>query len=281
MATTRSKLGGVYPTEFIQKSDKAFHEEVKRIRSLPENRQCAECQASPSVWASVNLGVFVCMRCSQVHRNLGAHISKVKSCMGTYLWCPDEIEQMKAVGNKRAWALYTHAAPPGMQKPAVDATFEEVDAFARAKYEQQAWVHPGGMAGVLLEESAAPAARTPAAPAASDRHDRHAAAIRRDAARQRARELRARRDGALDWAVALESPPASPPADDTWGSFDAWPSKAAKPAQPSQTCQDRQIRPAAAAPAQTHVDLIDLFAAGPGPARPAPASTNDLLALFG
>uniref|UniRef100_A0A8C2WR89 Arf-GAP domain-containing protein n=1 Tax=Cyclopterus lumpus TaxID=8103 RepID=A0A8C2WR89_CYCLU len=42
-------------------------------------------------WASWNLGVFMCIRCAGIHRNLGVHISRVKS-VNLDQWTPEQIQ---------------------------------------------------------------------------------------------------------------------------------------------------------------------------------------------
>lgn len=42
-------------------------------------------------WASWNTGVFICIRCAGIHRNLGVHISRVKS-VNLDQWTPEQIQ---------------------------------------------------------------------------------------------------------------------------------------------------------------------------------------------
>lgn len=51
------------------------------------------CSSSPTDprWASWNLGVFLCIRCSGIHRGMGTHISKVKS-VDLDVWTPEQMQ---------------------------------------------------------------------------------------------------------------------------------------------------------------------------------------------
>jgi len=45
------------------------------------------CITSDPDWASINLGIFLCIKCAGVHRNLGVHYSKVRSIdLDTTCW---------------------------------------------------------------------------------------------------------------------------------------------------------------------------------------------------
>ncbi|PIO60125.1 ankyrin repeat protein [Teladorsagia circumcincta] len=51
-------------------------EEVLALRQLPGNDRCADCGQTSPDWASLNLGILICIECSGTHRNLGSHISR-------------------------------------------------------------------------------------------------------------------------------------------------------------------------------------------------------------
>mmetsp|Transcript_9723 Transcript_9723/g.20528 ORF Transcript_9723/g.20528 Transcript_9723/m.20528 type:complete len:194 (-) Transcript_9723:3502-4083(-) len=131
-----SKLGKQYRKDEVDFD--AAKAELDVIRNLRENKRCADCGTQGTVWSSVNLGVFTCMRCGSFHRALGTHISKPKGCTGTYLWGPDEVQRMKDMGNARAEQLYGSSKAMTLL-PSSDASHAQWLEFFRDKYERRRW----------------------------------------------------------------------------------------------------------------------------------------------
>ncbi|KAE8668208.1 ADP-ribosylation factor GTPase-activating protein AGD1 [Hibiscus syriacus] len=71
------------------------------------NEKCADCGAPEPDWASLNLGVLLCIECSGVHRNLGVHISKVRSLtLDVKVWDPSVISLFQSLGNTFANSVW-------------------------------------------------------------------------------------------------------------------------------------------------------------------------------
>jgi len=74
----------------------------------------------------------VCIRCSGIHRNLGVHISKVKS-VSLDAWPLDLAEHIQELGNDAVNAVYEATLPAG-RKPTEDTGNYEVENLIRDKY---------------------------------------------------------------------------------------------------------------------------------------------------
>ncbi|GFT60981.1 stromal membrane-associated protein 1 [Nephila pilipes] len=101
-----------------------------------DNKYCVDCDAKGPRWASWNLGIFLCIRCAGIHRNLGVHISKVKS-VNLDTWTPEQVACLQQMGNSQARAVYEANLPESFRRPQTDSSLE---AFIRAKYEQKKYI---------------------------------------------------------------------------------------------------------------------------------------------
>uniref|UniRef100_A0A7N6BUS8 Uncharacterized protein n=1 Tax=Anabas testudineus TaxID=64144 RepID=A0A7N6BUS8_ANATE len=113
---------------------------LQAIRNAKGNNFCVDCQAPNPTWASLNLGALICIECSGIHRNLGTHLSRVRSLDLDDL--PRELTLvLSAIGNHMVNSIW-EARTLGRRKPSPDATREERESWIRAKYEQKLFVAP-------------------------------------------------------------------------------------------------------------------------------------------
>ncbi|KAF9235855.1 hypothetical protein BU15DRAFT_89415 [Melanogaster broomeanus] len=286
----------------MSKPDKATTERnAKILRELvkqPDNKVCADCKRNDPRWASWNLGVFLCIRCSGIHRGMGTHISRVKS-IDLDMWTPEQMESIQKWGNHRAnlyWEAHLKAGhiPPD----------HKMESYIRSKYDSRRWAMDGpppsdpsvlsgagksssngdaaASAASLVDQSpAAPSSRPTYAPAASLSTPRaaspslHASGTRRHQQPQSRQLLSSAVAGRVNLNTQLPAvaspasaspvPPQSqtqqqqqPPADDFF-SLDFHAPPVSKAAYPAPPAKD------------VKQDILSLFSPAPASA-PAPMS---------
>ncbi|XP_029970582.1 arfGAP with GTPase domain, ankyrin repeat and PH domain 3 [Salarias fasciatus] len=108
---------------------------IQSIRNVRGNSFCVDCDAPNPDWASLNLGALMCIECSGIHRNLGTHLSRVRS-LDLDDWPLELSTVMTAIGNAVANSVW-EAGVEGYSKPGSDSSREEKERWIRAKYEQK------------------------------------------------------------------------------------------------------------------------------------------------
>lgn len=109
------------------------------VRAIKEsgNDICADCESPNSVeWISLNKLVAICVQCSSCHRNMGLHISKVKSLKLDNF--KDEQRVLLNYINNNLVNQYLEAT--ALLKIGPDASDEERLCYIRQKYEKKAFV---------------------------------------------------------------------------------------------------------------------------------------------
>ncbi|KAI1273915.1 hypothetical protein F5Y07DRAFT_228681 [Xylaria sp. FL0933] len=113
---------------------------IKSLLKLEPNKVCADCKRNKHPrWASWNLGIFICIRCSGIHRGMGTHISRVKS-VDLDSWTDEQLQSILSWGNARANKYWESKLAPGHVPSEA-----KIENFIRTKYELKRWAMDGPM----------------------------------------------------------------------------------------------------------------------------------------
>ncbi|XP_021837015.2 ADP-ribosylation factor GTPase-activating protein AGD5 isoform X2 [Spinacia oleracea] len=129
----RRKRSAMNPKSPVSKVPIDKHIKIlEELLKLPENKECADCRSKAPRWASINLGIFICLQCSGIHRSLGVHISKVRSTT-LDTWLPEQVAFMQSMGNRKSNAYWEAELP-------LHYDSNRIENFTQAKYVEKRWI---------------------------------------------------------------------------------------------------------------------------------------------
>ncbi|XP_054984844.1 arf-GAP with coiled-coil, ANK repeat and PH domain-containing protein 2 isoform X4 [Sorex araneus] len=112
---------------------------LQRVQCIPGNASCCDCGLADPRWASINLGITLCIECSGIHRSLGVHFSKVRS-LTLDTWEPELLKLMCELGNDVINRVYeAKVEKMGIRKPQPGQR-QEKEAYIKAKYVERKFV---------------------------------------------------------------------------------------------------------------------------------------------
>ncbi|XP_069753143.1 arf-GAP with coiled-coil, ANK repeat and PH domain-containing protein 2-like isoform X2 [Narcine bancroftii] len=113
---------------------------LQRVECIAGNANCCDCGQSDPRWASINLGITLCIECSGIHRSLGVHFSKVRS-LTLDSWEPELLKLMCALGNNVINRIYeAQVEEMHSKKPNPGDSRLEKENWIKAKYVEKRFI---------------------------------------------------------------------------------------------------------------------------------------------
>uniref|UniRef100_A0AAR2JE44 Arf-GAP with coiled-coil, ANK repeat and PH domain-containing protein n=1 Tax=Pygocentrus nattereri TaxID=42514 RepID=A0AAR2JE44_PYGNA len=114
---------------------------LEEVQAIPGNGHCCDCGEPAPDWASINLGITLCITCSGIHRSLGVHFSKVRS-LTLDSWEPELIKLMCELGNTAINRIYEARIDEiTIKKPHPSSPRQDKESWIRSKYVEKKFIH--------------------------------------------------------------------------------------------------------------------------------------------
>ncbi|XP_053198967.1 arf-GAP with coiled-coil, ANK repeat and PH domain-containing protein 1 isoform X2 [Scomber japonicus] len=128
--------GGAGGSDQVKEGCKALEE----VQSITGNKQCCDCGEPGPEWASINLGITLCIICSGIHRSLGVHFSKVRS-LTLDSWEPELIKLMCELGNTVINRIYeARINEITIKKPSSSSPRGDKESWIKSKYVEKKFI---------------------------------------------------------------------------------------------------------------------------------------------
>uniref|UniRef100_A0A8C8J8C4 Arf-GAP with coiled-coil, ANK repeat and PH domain-containing protein n=1 Tax=Oncorhynchus tshawytscha TaxID=74940 RepID=A0A8C8J8C4_ONCTS len=115
-------------------------EALEDVQAIPGNMQCCDCGEPGPDWASINLGITLCIVCSGIHRSLGVHFSKVRS-LTLDSWEPELVRLMCELGNTAINRIYEGRIDEiTIKKPHPSSPRGDKESWIRSKYVEKKFI---------------------------------------------------------------------------------------------------------------------------------------------
>lgn len=112
---------------------------ILELMKQPSNNTCADCGAPNPEWSSASKGLFICITCSGIHRNLGPQLSVVKS-LRLDTWTDEKLKFMEEHGNAKGNAVWAKNVPLCYRRPKPSDAHVLREQWIRAKYERKEFI---------------------------------------------------------------------------------------------------------------------------------------------
>ncbi|XP_069563735.1 arf-GAP with coiled-coil, ANK repeat and PH domain-containing protein 1 isoform X1 [Brachyistius frenatus] len=113
---------------------------LEEVQALEGNRECCDCGEPGPEWASINLGITLCIICSGIHRSLGVHFSKVRS-LTLDSWEPELVKLMCELGNTVINRIYEARIDEiTIKKPHSSSPRGDKESWIRSKYVEKKFI---------------------------------------------------------------------------------------------------------------------------------------------